>query len=177
MRVTATARILAEAVDRRASCRFAGSVGEALGNILPLAVAVAVFPVPIIAVVLVLASERGTAKGLAFVLAWCVGLAAVGAIALLLGGVGDASDDGAPATWVDVLLLGLGLALLALAVQQWRGRPSAGEETPVPGWMRAMDAFTVPRAAGAGFALSGLSLLFLLIGAKLIGDAISGFSA
>ena len=78
MRVTATARILAEAVDRRASCRFAGSVGEALGNILPLAVAVAVFPVPIIAVVLVLASERGTAKGLAFVLAWCVGLAAVG---------------------------------------------------------------------------------------------------
>src|SRR6476646_9197534 len=157
MRVTATARILAEAVDRRASCRFAGSVGEALGNILPLAVAVAVFPVTIIAVVLVLASERGTAKGLAFVLAWCVGLAAVGASALLLGGVADANDDGAPATWVDVLLLGLGLALLALAVQQWRGRPSAGEETPVPSWMRAMDAFTVPRAAGAGFALSGLN--------------------
>jgi hypothetical protein len=58
-------------------------MGQAVGNLLPLAVAVAVFPVPIIAVVLVLGSDRGTGKGLAFVLAWCVGLTAVGAIALV----------------------------------------------------------------------------------------------
>jgi hypothetical protein len=35
-------------------------VGQALGNVLPLAIAVAIFPVPIIAIVLMLASERGT---------------------------------------------------------------------------------------------------------------------
>jgi threonine/homoserine/homoserine lactone efflux protein len=225
-------------------------VGHALGNVLPLAVAVAIFPVPIIAVVLVLGSDGGTGKGLAFVLAWGIGLAAVGAIVLVLGGFADASDSGEPATWVNVLLLGLGLLLLVLAVKQWRSRPPAGEETPVPGWMRALDEFTIAKAGGAGFALSALNpknvlltvaaaaeiaevglpageqvvalvgfvliasagvltplvlslalgdrsrgvldglrawmarynavimaVLFLIIGAKLIGDAVSGFSA
>jgi threonine/homoserine/homoserine lactone efflux protein len=132
-------------------------MARAFGDVLPLAVAVAVFPVPVIAVVLVLGSDRGTAKGLAFVVAWAVGLAAVGAIVLLLAGAGDASEDGEPATWVSVLLLGLGLLLVALAVRQWRSRPRADEEMPVPSWMQTVDAFTVAKAGGAGFALSALN--------------------
>ncbi|HEY1369436.1 MAG TPA: GAP family protein [Gaiellaceae bacterium] len=124
---------------------------------LPLAVAVAVFPVPVIAAVLVLGSDHGTAKGLAFVLAWCAGLAAVGGIALVLVGVADGSEDGEPATWVNALVLGLGLLLLALAVKQLRARPRAGEETPVPGWMRTIGDFTTVKAGGAGFALSALN--------------------
>lgn len=132
-------------------------MGRALGDVLPLAVAVAVFPVPVIAVVLVLGSSHGRAKGLAFVLAWAVGLGTIGAIVLLLAGAADASDGGEPATWVAVLLLVAGLLLLALAVKQWRGRPRAGEETPVPSWMRTVDEFGVVKAGGAGFALSGLN--------------------
>jgi threonine/homoserine/homoserine lactone efflux protein len=132
-------------------------LGQALGSVLPLAVAIAIFPVPIIAVVLVLGSPRGTAKGLAFVLAWLVGLGAVGALVLLFAGALDASESGDPATWVNVVLLALGVLLLGLAVKQWRGRPRSGEETPVPGWMRAIDEFTPAKAAGAGFALSGLN--------------------
>ena len=53
-------------------------MGQALGDVLPLAIAVAVFPVPIVTVVIVLASDRGRSKGLGFVLAWFAGLAAVG---------------------------------------------------------------------------------------------------
>ena len=132
-------------------------MGQALGNVLPLAVAIAIFPVPIIAVVLIIGSDRGRAKGLAFVLAWCAGLGAVGAIVLLLGGVFDASDAGKPATWVNVLLLALGLLLLAASVKQWRGRPGAGEETPTPAWMRTIGDFTMAKAAGAGFALTALN--------------------
>jgi threonine/homoserine/homoserine lactone efflux protein len=122
-----------------------------------LAVAVAIFPVPIIAVVLLVGSDGGRAKGLAYVVAWCLGLAAVGAIMLVFAGVADASEAGEPATWVNVLLLALGVLVLSLAVKQWRGRPRAGEEAPVPGWMRTVDDFTVAKAAGAGFALSGLN--------------------
>jgi threonine/homoserine/homoserine lactone efflux protein len=125
--------------------------------VLPLAVAVAIFPVPIIAVVLIVGSERGRAKGLAFVLAWCAGLGAVGALVLVLAGVADGSDDGAPATWVSALLLALGLVLVAAAVKQWRGRPGAGEEAPTPGWMRTIGGFTIAKAAGAGFALAALN--------------------
>lgn len=153
-------------------------MGRALGDILPLAVAVAIFPVPIIAVVLVLGSDRGTAKGLAFVLAWCVGLSAVGGIVLVLAGAAHPSDEGEPATWVNVLLLGLGLLLLVAAARQWRGRPSGGDETPTPGWMRTIDKFTIAKAGGAGFALSALNpknLLLTAAGAAEIAEA--GLSA
>jgi threonine/homoserine/homoserine lactone efflux protein len=140
-------------------------MGQALGNVLPLAVAIAIFPVPIIAVVLIIGSERGRAKGLAFVLAWCAGLGAVGAIVLLLGGVFDGSDAGEPATWVNVLLLALGLLLLAASVKQWRGRPGAGEETPIPAWMRTIGDFTMAKAAGAGFVLTALNPKNVLLSA------------
>lgn len=132
-------------------------MGHAFGAVLPLAAAIAVFPVPIIAMVLLLGSDRGRVKGSVFVLAWFLGLAAVGAVALLIGAGADASEDGGPATWVSVLLLGLGLVLLAAAVRQWRGRPGAAEEASVPGWMRTLDDFSTARAAGAGFALTALN--------------------
>jgi threonine/homoserine/homoserine lactone efflux protein len=125
--------------------------------VLPLAVAIAIFPVPIIAVVLLLGSDRGRTKATAFVLAWFVGLAATGALALLLAGGADANDEGEPATWANVLLLGLGLGLLGYAAKQWRGRPRAGEEAPTPGWMRAVDEFTPVKAGGTGFALTALN--------------------
>jgi threonine/homoserine/homoserine lactone efflux protein len=132
-------------------------MGQALGNILPLAIAVAVFPIPIIASVLIVGADRGRAKGLAFVLAWCAGLSAVGALMLWLGSAADASEGGKPSTWVSGLLLGLGLLALAAAVKQWLSRPGAGEETPVPGWMRKVDDFTIAKAAAAGFALTALN--------------------
>jgi threonine/homoserine/homoserine lactone efflux protein len=51
----------------------------------------------------------------------------------------------------------LGVLLVALALNQWRGRPRAGNEAPMPGWMQALDTFTTAKAAGLGFALSALN--------------------
>ena len=54
---------------------------------------------------------------------------------------------------------------MLLAVQQWRGRPGAGDEVEVPVWMGAIDAFTPAKAAGAGVALSAVNpknLLFVV---------------
>jgi threonine/homoserine/homoserine lactone efflux protein len=152
-------------------------MGQAFGAVLPLAVAVAVFPVPIIAVVLLVGSDRGRAKGIAFVLAWCVGLAVVGAVVVALADGAGASDRGEPATWVAVLLLTLGLLLLAAAVKQWRGRPGGGDETPIPGWMRRIDDFTTAKAGGAGFALSALNPKnVLLVAAAAVEIAAVGLS-
>ncbi len=138
-------------------------MGQAIGTVIPLAIAIAIFPVPVIAAVLLVGSERGRLKGGAFVVAWFIGLAAVGAVVLALSGVLDASKGGEPATWVDVLLLCLGLVVVALGVKQWRGRPRGGEEAPTPGWMRAIDEFTVVKAAGAGVALTALNPKNLLL--------------
>ena len=146
-------------------------MGEAIGNFLPLAVGVAISPLPIVAVVLMLVTQRGRANGPSFVAGWCVGLAVVGAIVLAVAGGANASTDNEPATWVDVLFLVLGLLLILVAAKQWRGRPHGDEEPPTPKWMGALDQFTPIKAGGAGVVLSALNpknLLLAVAGATAI---------
>jgi threonine/homoserine/homoserine lactone efflux protein len=130
---------------------------DAFGTVLPLAVAIAVFPVPIIAAVLLVGSDRGRAKCAAFVFAWLLGLVAVGAIVLVIADGADASDGGEPVTWVNALLLVLGVVLIAAGLKQWRSRPASGDEAPTPRWMLAIDDFTMAKAGLAGLALSGVN--------------------
>jgi Sap, sulfolipid-1-addressing protein len=137
-------------------------MGEAIGQSLPMAVGVALSPVPIIAVVLMLTTARARANGPAFVLGWLLGLGVVGAVVLALAGPG-ASDEGQPATWVSWLKLLLGLGLLLVAVRQFRGRPHEGEEAPLPKWMGAIDRFTPGQALGGGAALAGANPKNLLL--------------
>jgi Kef-type K+ transport system membrane component KefB len=138
-------------------------MGEAIGQSLPLAIGVALSPVPIIAVVLMLTTPRARSNGPAFVLGWLVGLGVVGAIVLALAGPSDASEEGQPATWVSWLKLVLGLGLLLVAVRQFRGRPHQGEAAPLPKWMGAIDRFRAGQALGGGAALAGANPKNLLL--------------
>lgn len=138
-------------------------MGSAIGDVLPLAVGVALSPVPIIAVILMLVTERARVNGPAFIFGWLLGLAAVGVVVLLLAGPADANDDGEPATWVDILKLVLGLLLVRIALRQWRGRPHDGETAPTPKWMGAIEQFSPAKALGAGAVLAGANPKNLLL--------------
>jgi hypothetical protein len=138
-------------------------MGEAVGQSLPLAVGMALSPVPIIAVVLMLTTPRARANGPAFVLGWLVGLGVVGAVVLALAGPGAAGEEGQPAAWVSWVKLLLGVLLLLVAARQFRGRPHQGEEAPLPRWMGAIDRFTPPQALGGGAALAGANPKNLLL--------------
>ena len=61
-------------------------MGQAIGGSLPLAIGIAISPIPIIAVVLMLATPRARANGPAFLAGWLFGLGIVGAIVLALAG-------------------------------------------------------------------------------------------
>lgn len=131
-------------------------MGQAIGDMLPAAVGVAISPIPIIAVVLMLVSPRGRVNGPAYLLGQISGVALAGAIVLLVAGA-VGGDDGASSssrTWFP-LVLGIGLVLLA--AKQWRGRPLEGEEPVTPKWMGAIDSFTPQKAFGAGVVLSALN--------------------
>jgi len=132
-------------------------VGEAIGQVLSLAVAVSVSPIPIIGVVLMLSTPRARTNGPAFLAGWVVGLALVGTIVLLVSSAADASEGGSPADWVSILKLLLGVLLLRIAFQKWRGRPREGQEAQMPGWMESVDHFRAPRAAGLGVLLSAVN--------------------
>ncbi len=155
-------------------------MGDAIGQMLPAAVGVAVSPMPIVAVVLMLVSRRGRANGPAFIVGWVLGLTILGAIVLGLSSGADASDGGEPATWVGVLKLVLGALLLLVGVRQWRGRPHGDEQPPAPKWMGALDTFTPVKAAGAGVLFSGLNpknaLLSIGAAAAIAGTGISAGS-
>jgi threonine/homoserine/homoserine lactone efflux protein len=147
----------------RVRASLTGPMGDVVGQILSFAVGVAVSPVPIIAVVLMLTTDRGRVNGPAFVLGWIAGLALAGTAILLVAGQADASDGGEPATWVGVLKLMLGLGLLALAVKQWRGRPADSEAAELPNWMQKIDGFAPGRALALAVALAAVNPKNLLL--------------
>ncbi|MDH4103691.1 MAG: GAP family protein [Thermoleophilia bacterium] len=132
-------------------------MGNAIGEILPLAIGVAISPVPIIAVVLMLGTPRARANGPAFAVGWLAGLTIVGAIVLLLASGNAAEDDGSPATWASVLEFVFGVLLLLMAARIWRGRPKPGQEAEMPKWMQTIDGFSAGKSFGAGALLSGLN--------------------
>jgi threonine/homoserine/homoserine lactone efflux protein len=138
-------------------------VGQAIGQVLSLAVGVALSPVPIIAVVLMLGTPRARGNGPAFIVGWVLGLSFVGTIALVAASGGDASEDGEPATWVGWVKLGLGVLLLLLAIRQWRGRPREGAEAALPKWMQTIDQFRPGKAFGMAALLSGINPKNLLL--------------
>jgi threonine/homoserine/homoserine lactone efflux protein len=132
-------------------------VGAAIGDILGLAAGVAVSPLPIVAMILVLATPRGRVNGIVFGLGWVLGLAVLGAVVLALAGPADASDGGEPATWTGWLKLLLGVLALLLAVRQWRSRPAPGSEPQMPRWMASIDRLKPGGALGLGALLSAVN--------------------
>ena len=146
-------------------------MGDAIGQMLPSAVGVAISPLPIVAVVLMLVTERARVNGPAFVLGWWLGIGIVGGIVLAVSSGADASDAGEPATWVSILELILAAGLLLLAVKQWTSRPADGEEGAAPAWMSRLDSFMPVKAGGTAAVLSGVNpknLLLVVAGATAI---------
>ena len=136
-------------------------MGDAIGQVLPFAVGVAISPVPIIAVILMLVTEHARVNGPAFIVGWIVGLSIIGVIVIGLAGAGGDSS-GAP-TWLLWLQAVLGVLLLVVAARQYRARPQDGDVAPTPKWMGAIDSFTPGKALGAGVLLSALNPKNLLL--------------
>ncbi|MEU0742333.1 GAP family protein [Streptomyces sp. NPDC006134] len=146
-------------------------MGDAIGQMLVSAVGIAISPLPLVAVILMLATPRGRANGVAFTAGWVVALSALVAVVLLIGAGGDASrGTGGPGRWTYWLRLALGVVFLVLAVGQWRGRPQEGQEARLPEWMRAVDRFSPRKATGLGAALAVANPKNLVLG---IGGAVS----
>jgi len=135
---------------------------EAFGAVLPVAVAMALSPVPIIAVLLVLLAPTGRAAGLCFAVGRLLGVAGVvGVFAVLSDGV-ELTDAGAPV--VAVLRLLVGVTLMVLAAAKWRGRARSAEEATLPGWMGAIEGSSPARALWVAILVSVANPKELLLG-------------
>jgi threonine/homoserine/homoserine lactone efflux protein len=141
------------------------TIGEAIGGILPLAIAVDISVLPIIAIILMLITPKARSNGPAFVAGWILGLVVVGGLVLIIANTANVASSSGPSTAAYAIKLTLGVLLLLLAVRQWRSRPRPGEQAPAPKWMTALDTFTPVKSAGLGTAMSGVNPKNLLLSA------------
>lgn len=134
-----------------------------IGEILPLAVAVAISPVPIIATILMLMSPRAKAMGFSFLGGWVLGIVVAVTAFTLLAGIIPEPSSGESQPIVGVIQLVLGAALLFMSVRQWRGRPHSSEDAELPKWMSAIDTMKPSAALGLAFLLSAVNPKNLLL--------------
>lgn len=149
-------------------------MGSVIGEILPLALGIAISPIPIIAAILMLLSPKARVTSVGFLLGWVVGIVVAVTVFTLLSAILPAEDPDASRPIRGVVQLVLGLLLFVLAFGQWRKRPKPGEEAALPKWMQAIDKVTFIVALGLGFLLSALNPknLIMAVGAGVgIGSA------
>jgi hypothetical protein len=129
-------------------------VGQGISEVLTFAVAVAISPIPIIAVILMLFSARARINGPAFLFGWVVALAAVSTIVYVASHDGSVATNSTASDSVSWGKIVLGVAFLVLARRSWRNRPAPGAEPPMPKWMARVDTLSPLQAAGLGVALA-----------------------
>ena len=149
-------------------------MGSVIGDILPLALGVAISPVPIIAAILMLLSPKAKTTSVGFLLGWLVGIIVAVVVFTLLASVIPATDPDSAAPVAGVIKVILGVLLLLLAVRQWRSRPRGDAEPALPKWMSAIDTMTPPRGFLLAFLLAAVNPKNLLMAAgagTIIGGA------
>lgn len=123
-----------------------------LADLLTIAVAVAISPLAIVAVILMATSGKGRSNGTAFVLGCYVFMIAFVGVLVLIGRAAGAEDSHSiPRVLVDGIEILLGLVLLAMAVMQWRKRGTGH----TPAWMERLDGLSIWQAFLVGVLLAG----------------------
>jgi threonine/homoserine/homoserine lactone efflux protein len=126
-------------------------MGAAIGQILGFAVGVAISPVPIIALILMLFSNKATANSLSFTAGWLLGLLGAGLVVLALG---LEASSGEPSDTSGYVKIAIGVLFFFLGWKQWKERPTGDEEPQMPGWMASIEDFSAVKALGVGLLLS-----------------------
>lgn len=110
--------------------------GAAALTLLLLALALAVQPWSVLAGVLLVASDRGVTKEVAYVIGWVVALLLVAAVTVTFYPAKPKATS--TSTAVSVVELVAGVVLVGWAAVRWR-RPSGSARTGQPTWMSRID--------------------------------------
>ncbi len=131
-------------------------MSQSIGDFLPLAVGIAISPIPIVGVILVLFSARARSNGLAFAVGWVVALVAVAVIVLVVGQSLDIGSKGSSSgrAWLHI---GLGALLVLMAHRHRRKRSADQDEVHLPKWMSRVEEIKPIGSFGLGAALVALN--------------------
>ena len=153
-------------------------MGQGISAVLTFAIGVAISPVPIIAVILMLFSQRARVNGPAFLVGWVVALAASARSSTWRRTTATWRTSSTASDSVSWGKIALGVGLLALARRNWRKRPAPGEEAAMPKWLATVESVSPVKALGLGVALAAVNPknLILTAGAAAGLAQVSGLS-
>jgi Protein of unknown function (DUF2910). len=152
-------------------------MGTAIGELLPLAVAIAISVTTIITTVLMLLSPKAKSRTVGLLLGCVVGVAGAVALFTLLADLLATQDTGGPSRAASVIKMVAGVLLVVLALRQWQERPASSDRAELPKWMAGVDSMTPGKAIWLGLLLSAVvpkNLLLALSAGLIVGEA--GFS-
>jgi hypothetical protein len=131
---------------------------QVIGEILPEALAIAFNPAAVIVVILLLISQRGKNKALAYLLGWLIGLSALCYVVYLMMEAIRSPRWGLPHRFSGLQLL-LGLLFIAMAIYEFRLIPRQKQnEPPRYKWLDKLDDFTLLEVFAVAAAMAGLNL-------------------
>lgn len=145
---------------------------EVIGQILPLAIAVALSTIPIIATILILLSNARPLVSVVLLIGWAVGVALVLAGFTVVIALIPPSSPPRNDTSIGAFRILLGVALLFYSLGKWRGRSKEPRED-LPRWMEALGRINAIGALGFGLALAfrPKNIILSIAAAVVITDA------
>jgi threonine/homoserine/homoserine lactone efflux protein len=114
-------------------------------DLLLIGLAITLEPFPLTAFILVLTSQRGTWKGLAYILGWLACLIAVIAAVIVSTGNNPPEPNTVPSDAALAVKLAVGVVLILMALRQ---RRRMGQPKKPPAWMARLDQLSLWGAAG-----------------------------
>jgi len=135
-----------------------------LGAIIPLAIAVTISPVPIIAAILLLLTRKPLPNGAAYLVGFTLGVGAVLGLLVWVAGSLNLSSGSGPSTGLGVVELVLGLLLLVAAMRRFHRRPMPGTTPSMPKWMDGIASFTPARSLVVGIVIGAANPKNLAVG-------------
>ena len=154
-------------------------MGGLIASLIPLGIGVALSSSAIIAVILMLLSDRPLAKSTGFNVGWALAIIAVAALWLtpFAPDAPSFSAQSGASRALDAVLLSVGIAFLGVGGWRWRKGVARGAAVKMPRWMRAMDRMkpVLSPLAGAGVLLTNVKNLALTIAAAaaILGAGVS----
>jgi len=124
------------------------------GELVALALGIAISPVPVLGVILMLLSPRGMRSGAGFAVGWLAGVGVAVTVFSLLSSLLPAAGGEATDTAFGLTPIIVGLALAAVGVIQIvrRTRGHADDDAAeLPRWLSAVDKLTLTRSLVLGF--------------------------
>ena len=129
-------------------------------DLLPLALAIAASPFPVVPAILLSLTPRATANGAAFLAGWAAGILAGTALFVGLAAVVEGVEE--TPEWVSWARVLLGAGLVVVGLRQWLSR---GEAPEAPAWVTSIDAATPVTAARLALLLSAANPKILVLSA------------